>query len=164
MTRPADNTNNYEVKAGLAEVEAFTVTGVSIITDHTRAAEDINALWERFFTERIGQKLESKADEVIIAVYSDYKGGFEDSYRLTIGYRTAENEPPQNGLHAVKVMTQNYAVMSAGGTQPKALIETWEAIWSGDLPRSFKTDFELYGPRFFEEGVHEVLVHVGLKP
>ena len=57
-----------------------------------------------------------------------------------------------------------YAMMSATGTQPQALLETWEAIWSGDLDRRFKTDFEVYGPRFFEEGVHEVLVHVGLNP
>ena len=49
------------------------------------------------------------------------------------------------------------------GDQPKALIETWEAIWSSDLDREFKTDFEVYGPRFFEDGLHEVLVHIGIQ-
>lgn len=152
----------YEVRAGLAEVAGFTVTGLSMITDQARATEDINALWERFFTERIGQKVKGKADEVIIAVYSDYTGGEEAPYRITIGYRTDAHAPASEGLYSVRVMDQNYAVLSAGGQQPKALIDTWQAVWSGDLPRSFKTDFEVYGPRFFEAGVHEVLVHVGL--
>ena len=32
-----------------------------------------------------------------------------------------------------------------------------------DLEREFKTDFEVYGPRFFEDGLHEVLVHIGIR-
>jgi predicted transcriptional regulator YdeE len=151
---------SYEVKAGLAEVEGFTVCGVTCITDQARAAEDINALWEQFFAQSTGQNVPGKIDDVIIAVYSDYAGDHEAPYRITIGYRTTDTAV--EGLYCVRVMDQNYAVMSAGGEQPKALIDTWRAIWSGDLPRSFKTDFELYGPRFFQPGVHEVLVHVGL--
>lgn len=153
--------SSYEVKAGLAEIQAFDVVGLSVVTDHSRAAEDINALWERFFKEQIGQKIPSRADDMIFAVYSDYEGNHEAPYRITIGYRTQSSDLP-SGLTRVCVIDQNYAVMSAGGEQPKALLDTWEAIWSGDLPRSFKTDFEVYGPRFFEDGVHEVLVHVGL--
>lgn len=156
------SSSTYDVRAGLAEVEGFTVTGVSLITDQSRASEDINALWETFFTQRIGQVLEARLDDVIMAVYSDYKGDHEAPYRITIGYRTPDDAPVPEGLHRVQVMHQNYAVLSAGGEQPKALMQTWEAVWSGDLPRSFKTDFEAYGPRFFEDGVHEVLVHVGI--
>lgn len=66
-------------------------------------------------------------------------------------------------LHHIKVHGGEYALLSAAGEQPKALIETWEAIWSSDLEREFKTDFEVYGPRFFEDGLHEVLVHIGIK-
>jgi predicted transcriptional regulator YdeE len=53
--------------------------------------------------------------------------------------------------------------MSAAGKQPDALIETWTAIWSSDLGRTYATDFEVYGPRFFEDGVNEVLIHVGVE-
>lgn len=150
----------YEVRAGLATVEAFDVAGISIITSSETATDDINALWEKFFTEQIGQKLQHKADDVIYAVYSDYVGDHTKPYRITLGYRTKGEEPD---LHHVQIIPQEYAVMSAAGQQPKALIETWEAIWSSDIGRSFKTDFELYGPRFFEQGLHEVLVHVGIE-
>lgn len=157
----AKTNNEYEVRAGLAEVEAFDVVGVSIVTDNSKASDDINALWERFFKESIGQKVEHKQDDVIYAVYSDYEGDHEKPYRFTIGYRVNEVDVPE-GMKHVQVQDGEYGVMSAAGEQPKALIETWEAIWSAELPRVFKTDFEVYGPRFFEDGVNEVLVHIGV--
>ena len=155
--------DNYEVKAGLADVEAFDVVGVSIVTDNQKGTDDINALWERFFKESVGQSVPNKTDDVIYAVYSDYEGNHEAPYRLTIGYRVSSDETP-DAMHRVSVQSQEYAVMSAAGKQPDALIETWKAIWSSeDLPRAYTTDFEVYGPRFFEDGVNEVLVHIGIK-
>ena len=158
--------SQYEVKAGLAEVEGFDVIGISVITDNAKGTSDINALWERFFKDSIGQKLSDKVDDVIYAVYSDYEGDHEAPYRLTIGYRVnkesiAGQMTPE--LHHVSVHGGEYALLSAAGEQPKALIETWEAVWSSDLEREFKTDFEVYGPRFFEDGLHEVLVHIGIR-
>ncbi len=155
--------SNYEVKAGLADVQAFDVVGVSIITDNQKATDDINGLWERVFKEQIGQNIANKVDDVIYAVYSDYEGDHEAPYRLTIGYRVSAGYDVADTMHAVSVKAQEYAVMSAIGEQPNALIETWKAIWSAeDLGRSYQTDFEVYGPRFFEDGVHEVLVHIGI--
>jgi predicted transcriptional regulator YdeE len=164
--------STYEIKAGLAEIEEFDVIGISIVTDNSKATEDINALWERFFKESIGQKVQNKLDNTIYAVYSDYQGDHEAPYRLTIGYRippskeketTSPTPLPPLDLHYVKCLEGEYAVMSAAGQQPKALIETWEAIWSSDLNRAFTNDFEVYGPRFFEDGINEVLIHVGVK-
>lgn len=151
----------YEVKAGLAEVEGFDVAGISAITANETAAEDINALWERFFKEQIGQKLRHKTDDVIYAVYSDYEGDHTKPFRVTLGYRSTG--PESADLHQITVQPQEYAILSAAGEQPKALMETWSAIWASDLDRSFKTDFEAYGPRFFQDGLHEILVHVGVK-
>lgn len=176
----------YKIRAGLAEVEEFDVLGISIVTDNSKATDDINALWERFFKESIGQQIPDKLDDTIYAVYSDYQGDHEAPYRLTIGYRMppsgkketppASLSPPEKketaspaprsplGLHYAKCISGEYAVMSAAGEQPKALIETWEAIWSSDLDRTFATDFEIYGLRFFEDGINEVLIHVGVNP
>ncbi len=154
---------NYEVKAGLQDIEAFDVVGISIKTSNETASEDINALWERFFKESVGQSIENRTDDVIYAVYSDYEGDHTKPYRFTIGYKI-KNEPKLDGsLTHVTVKAAPYAMMSAAGEQPKALIETWTAIWQSDLDRRFETDFEVYGQRFFEDGVHEVLVAVGVK-
>lgn len=155
---------NQEVLAGLAQIDAFTVAGISVITSQETASEDINALWERFFKDSVGQHVPGKIDDVIFAVYSDYEGDHEAPYRLTIGYRI-QGEPTDSAidLHYVECQAGDYAVLSAAGEQPKALIQTWESIWSSDLDRVYGTDFEVYGPRFFEDGVNEVLVHVGVK-
>lgn len=163
MSKALDS--NYEVKAGLAEIEAFDVVGVSIVTDNEKATDDINALWERFFKESVGQHIPNKIDDVIFAVYSDYEGDHEAPYRLTIGYRIdpkANKESPKD-MHQVSCKSGDYAVLSSAGKQPEALIETWASIWSSDLERSYATDFEVYGPRFFEDGVNEVLIHIGVK-
>lgn len=159
------NVSQYEVKAALETIEGFTVVGISTTTTNEdgQAADDINLLWERFFKESVGQKVTDKIDDVIYAVYSDYEGDHTRPYRITIGYKTAGSENVADSMHAVHIEPGDYGIMSAQGPQPQTLVETWTAIWSSDLNRSFKTDFEVYGPRFFEEGVNEVLVYVGLR-
>lgn len=162
---PENHFANYEVKAGLAEVEAFDIVGISVRTQQDKAAEDINALWEQFFKDSIGQKVNHKIDDVIFAVYSDYEGGHEDPYRVTIGYRVKKDgaSAAAQGFHHVTCEGGDYAILSAAGQQPQALIQTWESIWASDLDRTYKTDFEVYGPKFFEDGLNEVLIHIGVK-
>ncbi|MCB1532694.1 MAG: effector binding domain-containing protein [Alphaproteobacteria bacterium] len=155
----------YDVHAGLEDVQPFTVVGVSTVTTNKdgQAADDINKLWERFFKDSVGQNLSSKVDDVIYAVYSDYEGDHSYPYRITIGYKVNSPENIPDSMHAVSVHAGQYGVMSASGPQPQTLVETWTAIWSSDLNRQFGSDFEVYGPRFFEEGVNEVLIYIGLK-
>ena len=154
---------NYEVKAGLDKIKGFDVVGVTTrITDRETASEQINALWETFFKQSVVQNIENRVDDIIYAVYSDYEGDHEDPYRITIGYKISGAAQLKGGLHKVRVKTADYAMMGAAGEQPKALIETWTSIWQSDLDRRFETDFEVYGQRFFEDGVHEVLVCVGV--
>lgn len=157
----------YEVKAGLERLPAFSVVGLSRMIErgNEEAAEEINQLWQDFFEARVAQNLDARMDDVIYAVYSDYQGDYTKPYRLTIGYRMKDQWDgvlPEM-LRAVQVKEADYAMMSAAGEQPKALIEAWQAVWQSDLDRLYQTDFEVYGPRFFEEGVHEVLLAVGIR-
>ena len=159
----AHATNNYEVKAGLETIPAFSVVGLStVISGNEKASEEINALWQSFFGQSIGQDVDNRVDDVIYAVYSDYEGDHTQPYRLTIGYKIKNEPKMKDHLHHVEIKEAEYAMMSAAGEQPKALMETWTAVWQSDLNRRFETDFEVYGKRFFEEGVHEVLVAVGV--
>lgn len=160
----AQSDQQYEVKAAIDTIKGFDIVGVSIITtnEDAKAADDINGLWERFFKESVGQHVPDKIDDVIYAVYSDYQGDHTKPYRITIGYKTSSIERVPDSMHAVHIEPGDYGIMSAQGPQPQTLVETWTAIWSSDLNRAFKTDFEVYGPRFFEDGVNEVLVYIGL--
>lgn len=153
----------YETKAGLTNFDSFTIAGVTTVTDNQKGTDDINALWEQFFQSQIGQQLEShKEDDVIYAVYSDYEGDHEKPYRLTIGYKLKSTEGLAPNLHTVTIEKGEYAMLGTQGPQPQALVEGWTAIWQGELDRRFKTDIEIYGPRFFKEGLNEVLICVGV--
>ena len=153
---------NYKIKAGIERITSFTVTGLSLVTSHKSATADINALWEKFFKDSIGTKIPNKADDNIYAVYSDYQGDHTKPYRLTIGYKVTDQSPPPQEMHSITIEARDYAALSAQGLQPKSLIETWTAIWESDMNRAYQTDFEFYGPKFFEEGINEVLLYIGL--
>ncbi|MFP4098883.1 MAG: GyrI-like domain-containing protein [Alphaproteobacteria bacterium] len=161
-----DFAQGYQVKAGLETVPAFDVVGLSgIVSGHKNASEGINALWQEFFERRIGAEISDRLDDVIYAVYSDYEGDYTKPYRLTIGYKVPAGVLLDNlaaPLSHIKVEEGSYALMSAQGAQPQALIDIWTTVWQSDLDRSYKTDFEIYGARFFEDGVHEVLVAIGV--
>lgn len=155
-------TETYQVKAGLDTIESFDVIGVSTMTQRDKATDDINTLWEQFFKLQIGQSIEAKVSDVIYAVYSDYEGDDKAPYRVTIGYRVSAASYVPTGLHHLSVGAGDYAVLSAAGEQPKALVDTWHSVWESDLNRAFKTDFEVYGPRFFDPDVGEALIYVGV--
>ena len=161
----AQQEQEYEVKAGLETLEGFDIVGISIITNNKneQASDDINALWERFFKEQVGQKVDNKINDIIYAVYSDYEGDHNDPYRITIGYRAETVDNVAESMHVAHIEPGDYGILSAQGPQPQTLMETWAAIWSSDLNRKYATDFEVYGPRFFEEGVNEVLIYIGLE-
>lgn len=162
QARKAQAAQDYEVRAGLEHIPVFAVVGVSaMISGAEKAAEEINALWQVFFEQQVGQRIENRDGESIYAVYSDYAGDHTKPYRLTIGYKV-DGPVQATAFHAVQVEEADYAMMGAAGEQPKALMETWQAVWQSDLDRKFGTDFEVYGPRFFEEGVNEVLVCIGV--
>lgn len=155
---------DYQVWSGVDTVPSFEVMGVSAKISGAEAVEEINALWEDFFEEQVAAKIGLAEDDMIFAVYSDYEGDHTKPFRLTIGFKVpedADKEFPEE-FHRVKVREETYALMSCGGEQPKSMMDGWKAVWESDLDRRFATDFEVYGPRFFQEGVHEVLVAVGV--
>ena len=156
---------DYEVKAGFETLDGFKVAGLSIMTNNETGAQDINGVWQAFFEEKIGQALEDvRENDFIYAVYTDYEGDHTAPYRFTLGYKLkdgVESDIP-DGLHIAEIETADYAMLSASGEQPKALVEAWTAIWQSDLDRRFHSDFEIYGPRFFEEGVNEILLCIGV--
>ncbi len=156
-----DMSDEYQVWAGLDRIPNFEVVGISSVIN---AVEDINALWEEFFKQNVGSKIDMREDEVIYAVYSDYEGDHTKPFRLTIGYKIFEdmNKEVPEGLHSVEVQEGDYGLVSTRGKQPDALVEAWSSIWQSDLERSYKTDFEVYSPEAFKDGLHEAMIAVGV--
>lgn len=156
----------YGSFVGFDRIPAFDVVGVSeIISSKEQAEGAIGALWKSFFEKMDGLDLgDIREDDLTYAVYSDYEGDYTQPYRLTIGYKVSVDSKDPEGLFRSHVQLDDYALLQARGEQPKALVEAWETVWKSDLDRYYKSDFEVYGPRFFEEdGGGEVLVAVGVR-
>ena len=156
---------SYDLKAGLEHLPTFRARGlIAGMSEAPRKTASIEIVFgQDFFTGQLGQRIPERASDVIYAVYSDYVGDHTQPYRLTLGYAVdAAAGSAHSALYTVRVERGDYASLCSRGAQPQNLIETWKAVWASDLERAFRTDFELYGPRFFEDGIHEVLVYIGL--
>ncbi len=150
----------------MSEMGGFRVVGITVHTNNAdgKATDDINTLWQRFFEEAVGEAIPARDGEAIYAVYHSYEGDHTKPYALTIGCRVKSDDfALAPGLDQVFVESGDYMIFAAQGEQPKALLETWGAVWKTDINRNFKTDVEIYGPRFFEDGLHEILVCIGVK-
>ena len=146
------------------QMPGFYVVGISTVTSNAdgHATDDINGLWQRFFEEDLLHKIPGRNENTLYMVYSDYEGDHTRPFRITLGCKVEGADDQPAGLHKVHVPSAAYAIFAARGEQPKTLLQTWEGIWKMDMPRSFTADVEIYGPRFFEEGLHEVLVCIGV--
>ncbi len=147
-------------------IEGFYIAGISKVTSNNndQAADDINDLWQQFYENDILHKIPNRAENVIYAVYNDYQGDHTKPYRVTLGCKIdgVPDDLPE-GLHKIHVPSADYMIFAARGEQPKSLLETWATVWKSDIKRTYAADLEIYGPRFFEEGLHEVLVCIGVK-
>lgn len=126
----------------MQEEEGFTVIGLSNVVRNDDPAA-IGALWEAFHTNDVRTKLGADAAEDLYCVYHDYEGGFMDPYRMTIGYRASSEDVPE-GLHRADVPRQSVVTYEVKGPQPQSLISQWQAIWGGDLDRTYLADYDVY--------------------
>jgi predicted transcriptional regulator YdeE len=159
--------NSADINVQMLETKmrvGFEVVGLSVMLDNAdgRAVLSINKLWQRFYNESVVDEITDKLGNEVYAVYSEYQGDHTKPYRLTIGCRVTGALPVPKGLHSVRVSAGPYQHVQATGAQPEALIQAWQSVWTSDLPRRFDTDYEIFGPRFFQGGLHEILLCIGV--
>lgn len=129
----------------LVERPAFTVAGISLRTSNRRPRE-IAGLWEAFFKRNIRAAVAGRVSDAIYSLYTDYESDYRGEYTLLLGceLKGAAGLAAEHDVRRVPEAT--YAVFTARGEQPKALIEVWSAIWASDLKRRYTTDFDYYPP------------------
>ena len=126
----------------LQEEDGFAVVGLSKMVRNDDPAA-IGALWEDFRSNSVHAKLGADASKDVYCVYHDYEGGFMDPYRMTIGHRVSSKSTP-DGLNRAEIPRQSVVTYRVNGPQPHSLIAQWQAIWNGDLDRSYLADYDVY--------------------
>jgi predicted transcriptional regulator YdeE len=156
----------------IVEQEAFTVVGISTRTTNAKemtADGAIGKMWGRLFQEGVLAKIPNKADQRIVAVYTDYASDHEGEYTYVLGARVTSDAEVPAGMVAKKIPAGKFAVFtSEKGPAPQVVPALWMKIASlpktaagGD--RAYRADFEIYDERAMDPGNLQMDVYVGIR-
>ena len=69
------------------QIKPFNIIGISVRTTNEggQAATDIPALWNRFMSEGIADRIQNKIDQSIYCIYTDYEKDHTKPYTTLIG-------------------------------------------------------------------------------
>jgi predicted transcriptional regulator YdeE len=135
----------------VVEYEGTVVVGLEAHTSNALEANpaqaSIPALWERFFHERLSDRVPGAGAP--FGVYTDYESDHTGSYRIIAGVALRPDESVPHGLRRIAIPAGTYLVFHANGDMPQALIDTWMAIWQyfqahPEYQRAYTVDFERY--------------------
>lgn len=131
--------------------EGFKIIGISTRTTNkdSQALKDLGALWGRFFSESIAEKIPHKISDEILAVYTDYQSDYTEEYSTIIGMKVSSLDEIPEGMIGREFPAENFQLFTAKGEMPKAVGEKWMEIWSKDpqLKRKYTYDYEVYGAK-----------------
>lgn len=134
----------------LTKKDELIIVGITVRTSNERgkAEKDIPMLWNTFMEEKWHDKIPSKKNDTIYAVYTDYESDHTGGYTMLLGCEVSDldNIPEE---FAVKIVPKaTYATfISKGDLTKDAIINTWMQIWDTELDRSYTCDLEVYGER-----------------
>jgi predicted transcriptional regulator YdeE len=151
----------------MQEIQSFKIIGIEVQTTNEKGkgAEDIGALWGKFFSENIAGKIPNKVSEEIYAIYTDYESDFTGKYTTVIGQKVTTFSSIPEGCVGREFQAGNYQKFLAKGAMPNAIVEVWKEIWKNDknLKRKYTADFEVYGEKSQQGDNSEVAIYIALK-
>ena len=153
--------------------EGFSIIGIEARTTNSRESGDDGVIpkqWQKFFRDRVQDKITNTADSNLYAVYSDYASDRNGEYSYVIGVRVKSDASVPAGLVLKKIPAGNYVLItSEQGPVAKVVVAAWQKIWAledkGQLggTRAYKADFEIYDNRATDPQNSQVDLYVGLK-
>ncbi|HZK31074.1 MAG TPA: GyrI-like domain-containing protein [Methanoregula sp.] len=151
----------YSVK----KIPGKIVMGVQRRTSNAdgRSVKDIPACWQDFFSLNMASKIPDRArTPAMFAVYSDYERDWTGEYSYLIGSEVTRADRIPDGLAVVRIPAQTYAVFTAAGHMPDAVLGVWASVWGTKLPRAYTFDFELYDARLTRPDKKEAEVYIAI--
>src|SRR6218665_1341542 len=92
-------------------VNRFYIAGIAVRTANDgRAAKDIPALWERFFSEGILNMISNRESDALYCVYTDYESDHMGPYTTILGCRVSGTEGLPADLQVKLIGPGSYAL------------------------------------------------------
>lgn len=154
-----------------SDVPAFTVIGIAQRTTNQKEAGPggiIPRQWQKFFEQRIAEKIPNQAGGPLYALYTDYAHGRDAEYSFIIGVKVTQATVVPSGMVAKKVPGGHYAVITSDkGPLSKVVPQAWQRVYrledEGRLQRAYQTDFEVYDQRAQDRANAQVDLYLGVK-
>lgn len=124
---------------------------------------DCGSLWHKFEKENYFDKIQNKLTDEIIAVYHDYEGDHAQPFSYFIGCKAPMDTKTPIGMESLIIPNQTFRKIIAKGEMPYCLINAWKKIWDSNIPRSYKTDFEVYDKRSKDWSNAEVDIYISIQ-
>jgi predicted transcriptional regulator YdeE len=149
------------------EIEEIKLIGLSLSRKTSnqmgQSKIDCGNLWRKFENENYVARIPSKLSNEIIAVYHEYEGDNTQPFSYFIGCKVnAEMKIPE-GMHSVVISKGIYQKISSCGKMPDCIANTWKEIWTSDIPRAYRADFEVYDERSKDWNKAEIDVFISIK-
>ena len=147
------------------QLEQFYVIGISIRTtnENQQAMKDIPVLWNKFLSENSAGKIPNKVDDTIYCLYTHYEKDHTKPYTTILGCKVKHLEEIPEGMVGKTVYPAKYEIFTAKGNLMKgAVANEWLKIWNTNIPRTYTTDFEVYGAKAQNSENAEVDIFIGV--
>jgi predicted transcriptional regulator YdeE len=148
------------------EIGNFGIVGIAVRTtnENGQAMQDIPALWQKFMSEGVMEKIPNKIEDAVYCVYTAYESDFTKPYTTLLGCKVGNLDDVPEGMQGMMFDAGNYAhFISKGNVMQGSVYQSWTEIWNSDLPRAYKADFEVYGPKASNMEDAEVDIYIGVK-
>lgn len=147
-------------------IQKFQVVGISIRTtnENGQAAQDIEALWTKFWTEEIQKQIPNKVSDDIYAVYTDYETDHTGAYTTIIGLPVSSLDNVPEGFVGITIENATYQKFVSKGKMPEAVVSTWMDIWADKkMNRAYAFDFTVHGEKYYHGEQAEVETYISIK-
>lgn len=149
-------------------IQKFEIIGISTRTTNKngQAAQDIEALWGKFWGQNIQEQIPNKVSDEIYAVYTDYETDFTGYYTTIIGLAVSSLVNIPEGFVGLTIETDNYQKFVSKGKMPEAVVKTWLEIWGNEdlnAKRAYKADFTIHGKKYYDGDQAEVETFISVK-
>lgn len=151
----------------MEKLNNFKFIGISVETTNAngQSANDLQKLWERFYSENIPTQIPNKVTDEIYSIYTDYETNYTGKYTCIIGFKVNSLDKIPENLIGREFEGGQFQKFIAKGQMPDAVVETWQKIWQkeGELNRKYEVDFEVYGKNSQKGEDSEVQIFISIK-
>jgi predicted transcriptional regulator YdeE len=142
--------------AKIVPVDAFDVIGIECRTSNAKEASGqgcIGQQWQRLMSDGLLGRIPGRADNNIVAIYTDYASDMNGDYTYILGAEVKPGAVAPSGMVITTVKAGRFAVFTSDkGPAQQVVPAAWRRIW--ELPKSapggdraYESDFEIYDQR-----------------